>query len=36
MWVSPDKRVVDFQPKLVRQENEHLVTSSLESIGKRG
>lgn len=36
MWVSSDKRVIDFQPKLVRQENEHLVTSSLESIGKRG
>jgi hypothetical protein len=36
MWVSPDKRVVDFSPKLVRQQNEHLVTSSLESIGKRG
>lgn len=36
IWVSPDKRVIDYSPKLVRQENEHLVSSSLESIGKRG
>ena len=36
MWVDADKRTIDFSPKLVRTTNEHLVTNSLESIGKRG
>lgn len=36
IWVSPEKRTIDYSPKLVRQENEHLVTSSLERLGKRG
>jgi hypothetical protein len=34
--VDKDKRKIDFSPKLVRTPNEYLVTSSLESIGKKG
>lgn len=36
IWVSPEKRTIDYSPKLVRQQNEHLVTSSLNRIGKKG
>ena len=36
MWVSPEKRKVDYSPKLVRQANENLVISSLDAIGKKG
>lgn len=36
MWVTPEKRKVDYSPKLIRQANENLVTSSLDAIGKRG
>ena len=36
MWVAPEKRKVDYSPKLTRQANENLVTSSLDAIGKRG
>lgn len=36
MWVPLEKRTIDYRPKLVRLPNEHLVTNSLETIGKRG
>lgn len=36
IWVEPDQRKVDYTPKLVRIQNENLVSSSLESVGKRG
>lgn len=36
IWVEPEKRKIDYSPKLVRAQNENLVTSSLESVGKRG
>lgn len=36
MWVDPKQRTLDYKPKLVRLPNEHLVTNSLETIGKRG
>lgn len=36
IWVEPDKRKIDYTPKLTRQANENLVTSSLDSVGKRG
>ncbi len=36
LWVEPEKRTIDYAPKLVRLENEHLVTNSLERLGKRG
>lgn len=36
IWVAPEKRTLDFKPKLVRQPNEYLISNSLESIGKKG
>ena len=36
IWVEPAKRKLDYTPKLTRRANENLVTSSLESVGKRG
>lgn len=36
IWVEPEKRKIDYTPKLTRQANENLVTSSLDSVGKRG
>jgi len=36
IWVEPEKRTLDFTPKLVRQPNEFLISNSLESIGKKG
>ena len=36
IWVEPAKRKLDYTPKLTRRANENLITSSLESVGKRG
>ena len=36
MWVSPEKRKKSQAPQLVKRANQNLVTSSLDSIGKRG
>ena len=36
IWVEPAKRKLDYTPKLTRRANENLVTSSLDSVGKRG
>lgn len=36
IWVSPEKRVLDYTPKLSKQANQNLVTNSLDSVGKRG
>lgn len=36
IWAKSEQRTIDMAPKLVRQTNERLVTSSLESFGKKG
>lgn len=36
MWVRPEKRTIDYTPKLVREPNEHLINTSLTRIGKKG
>ena len=36
IWVSPEKRTVDFAPKLARMQNEHLITTGLEGVNKKG
>ena len=36
IWVEPKQRTVSYAPKLVREPNEHLVTSSLDGVGKKG
>lgn len=36
IWVAPEKRKRSQAPQLVKQANQNLVTSSLDSIGKRG
>lgn len=35
IWVAPEKRTIDYAPKLVRTPNEHLVNTSLTRIGKK-
>ena len=36
IWVAPEKRKQSQAPQLVKQANQNLVTSSLDSVGKRG
>lgn len=36
IWVEPEKRTIDYAPRLVREPNETLVSNSLYRIGKKG
>lgn len=36
IWVEPKQRKISYAPKLVREPNERLVTSSLDEVGKKG
>ena len=36
IWVSPEKRTVDYRPKLIKKANPDLVNSSLDQFGQMG
>ena len=36
IWVEPEKRTIDYAPRLVREPNETLVSNSLYRVGKKG